>query len=217
MAPRSAALRRGVLVRRRAPLSRRQQMAMFAKQNALAVRHQKLVHGVVAQAVQRYPHLTAHREDLAQAGMIGLIQHARRYNPQKGAFSTLGVVRIKKHVLREAKKHLATVTVGERKISSLIRTGTLPRNVSLTSKRATTHLMSKAKEQGGLEASAAKIDVQRLLRALSVKERQVVQLRFLEDHPVKLVAKRLRLTPARVKKIQLGAMQKLRAQVKEAA
>jgi len=203
---------------------------MHARMTEATQKHMGLVHREVRAAIYGnkalkiagHPELAKHKEDLVQAGTVGLLEHARRYVKKKAKFSTLGVKRIRRHVLRAGKSILGGgLGVGERMLSKLNKLKKLPKTVRLETpaKSGTLRLRPEvAKLMGqGLGHAEAKIDLEKLLKKLSARSRTVIRLRFLEEQPVKAIAKQLKLTTGRVKKIQTEAMAKLRSHVRKEA
>ena len=83
--------------------------AMFAIKdssdpNGLVERHVGLVKRIAYHLVSRLPP-SVQVEDLIQAGMIGLLEASRNYNPQQGAsFETYAGIRIRGSMLDEIRR-----------------------------------------------------------------------------------------------------------------
>lgn len=179
-------------------LSDAQRKAMFANIQA----HQGLVRRVVSSQMHRIgPRSHISREDLISAGNLGLTEFARRFNVKRGVKFTTGAHQaITSRVLKEIQK--TTVRVPEKAIKKVAAKGALP----------TTHELSPlhAQEGNGLLAAEHRADVAKLLKKLSPTERKVVTLRHLQGHTLGVVAKRMKVSGVRIKKIEAGAMKKLK-------
>ena len=176
-----------------------QRKAVFANIQA----HQGLVHKAVAPYARKMPHL---KEDLVSAGNIGLLSFAHRYNPSRGAFSTGATQAIRSRVQREVFKG-STVRVPERPLRKMAKQGSLPYAVSL---KEVMHTASG----GGIEQAEARATIQRLVRNLPLRDQKVVQMRYIQDQPLGVVAKRLKIKSQQVRKIQMRAMKTLQQSAK---
>jgi RNA polymerase sigma factor for flagellar operon FliA len=71
----------------------------------LVSENQKLVHLVVNRFLKKYSVNTMEREDLVSWGLIGLVQAARLWDPQRGAsFSTLACRTIERMIIRGVRR-----------------------------------------------------------------------------------------------------------------
>src|SRR5713101_5441534 len=71
----------------------------------LVSENQKLVHYLVNRYLKKYFVGTMEREDLVSWGLIGLVQAARFWDPQRGAaFSTLAYTAIERMIIRGVRR-----------------------------------------------------------------------------------------------------------------
>ena len=178
-----------------------QRKAMFAQ---LAERHQGLVRREVNSAVRRSgPMYSDARSDLMQAGNIGLLQYAKRYNPKRSAsFSTGASQAIRTKVQREIQRS-KLVRVSEKKLGAEARKGALPTTVDLKEANARSTM-------GGIDQAEHRADIARLMKRLSPRDSAIIRMRYLEDRTASQVAKKLRISSTQVMKVEKRSLANLR-------
>ena len=76
----------------------------FKKTNDLVVLHEPLVKRIAYHLMSRLP-ASVQADDLIQAGMIGLIEASRKFDPEQGAsFETYAGIRIRGSMLDEIRR-----------------------------------------------------------------------------------------------------------------
>jgi len=162
--------------------------------------NENLVHFRVSRCVTRYRAGQLEREDLVSWGLIGLVQAARAWDPQRSScFSTLACKAIDHVILR-----------------GLSREGKArgPQTVSLEELRddGTTLdcLPAFDNVEGQLLSAETRTAVRQAVRALRPRARRLIEMRFFEDAPVEVVAGELGVSPRTVQQQQKQALRELR-------
>jgi len=180
--------------------------------------HQNLVGFMVRRYLQRYYVGDMEREDLVSWGMIGLLQAARAWDPERGrSFSTLACKAIERMIIRgvsrewKPERAAMTVSLDEPAFGEVgrPRTGTgtrAPAPVSGQQGFAPRALAPGAGERFGdriadsqdLERQfldgETRMVVRSALRQLSASGRHLIERRFYEEMPVGELAKELGMT-----------------------
>ena len=63
---------------------------------------------------------------------------------------------------------------------------------------------------GGIDTTEHKVDVAKLMKHLTPTEQRVLHLRRIQEQPLRLVSKKLKISGSRVRKIEAKAISKLR-------
>ncbi len=176
-----------------------------AERNALVEGNLALVRWVVNR-MTRQQHVDFDVfEELCQAGMLGLIRAAERFDPARGAFSTFAQAHIRQQVQYEIRAttfvHIpAHVAPGDRyRLLGILRPRSLPEKGCLCS--AVVLPDPNAGEGGDLDAA---------MRRLPARWRFILAARYWEGWTLKEVAGQLGVKPERVRQIQCRAVARLR-------
>jgi RNA polymerase sigma factor (sigma-70 family) len=171
--------------------------------------NEKLVQSVVNRYLKRYFVPGMEREDLVSWGMIGLVNAARAWDPERaGSFSTLAyrVIErsIAKGVMREWKPEQAAVTVSLDALVSGEETG----------EREESFLEQMAGEQDverEILQEATQAAVRTAVAGLPEPQRRLIELHFFEDVPVAEAAEALGVSRQGAYERQREALRKLRS------
>lgn len=143
--------------------------------------------------------------DEAEAvGMLALVQAARSYRPEAGAFTTLAWISVRRAILRAVDKQQPPSASGK------------PATVLFTDLDATGETYDPTAADGDAEQRRIedRDEIEHLLKCLPARSAQVVRLRFgLNDggteHSFAAIGASLGLSRTRVEQIYTAAMQKL--------
>lgn len=199
--------------RRLAPAGRRasrakRQRAMRTT-DALVARHRRLVAALAARTARR---TGLPFEDLMQEGTVALVQAAKRYRKERGAFSTYATHRVQSALKRAIGKFLP-VHMSERKaIAALKRKESLPFAVPIDPD-------AHVDPSGGINRAEARVTLAWLARALArlpAQQAAVMRARYwrngqVREEPlsVRRVARLLKITPGRVAQLEAAARKRL--------
>jgi RNA polymerase sigma factor (sigma-70 family) len=171
--------------------------------------NQKLVHFQVNRYLQRYFVGDMEREDLVSWGMIGLVQAARAWDPERAAsFSTLACRAIERMIIRgvrrEWKPERAAATVSLHEIiSGEERAGAQERFVDL--------IAAEQNVEGEFLDSEARTAVRSAVAQLSPSQRRLIERHYYEDVPVARLAEELGVSRQGIYVRQRRALRQLRA------
>src|SRR6266568_1608267 len=148
--------------------------------------NQKLVHYQVNRYLQRYFVGDMEREDLVSWGLIGLVQAARAWDPERsGSFSTLACRAIERMIIRgvrrEWKPERAAATVSlDDLISGEERVGAQERFADLVA--------AEQNVEGELLGSVTRAAVRSAVAQLSPPQRRLIERHYYDDVPVTTLA-----------------------------
>ena len=195
---------RTVPTRRRSRLGLRRQQKLTATQQRLVVDNQKLIHHFA----KRYRNAGIDYNDLVGEGQLGLLAAARRYQKQKGKFSTYASKDIEAHVRRALGKG-RVVRIPEKRLKQAKLQGPLTPMVSLDT----------VASEGGIAQAHARGSLSRLRRRatkLPDGPRQVFIKRFWsngdprpEPWPLRKVATTLKMPLTRAYRLERQAKRRL--------
>ncbi len=199
--------------------------AAVARRDRLILAHLGLVRGVVRKLRARLP-AAADVENLEAAGVLGLVEAARKFEPERGTrFDTYAYLRVRGAVLDELRRshplpqhvfeRLARIRKAREALSSAERLAALRlmRMASLEcGKGALARRLADPREEGpGRRAEEA--EQRRLLAealaALSERERRAVTLHYLNGLRLREVGEALGLSESRVSRLLGGARLRL--------
>lgn len=206
-------------LKRKGFVSPAQRKAAFAAM--MAEKHQKLVHKVVHQQMRRLgPKAYEMQEDLTSAGNIGLMKFGHRFDKKRGAQFQTGAWRAIQAEVTQEFQRAHTVRVPEGKIKVEAKKGALPSTVQIHgkgSKAVREHLANLSESrQPTLAQVESRAQIMKMVKkSLSPQEQQVFIARKLEDAPVGTVAKKLKITPAKVRTLEGRALRMLKRQAKK--
>ena len=178
-----------------------------AEVERLVSENQKLVHLVVNRYLKRYFVGTMEREDLISWGLIGLVQAARLWDPERGAFSTVAYRAIEwmiaRGVRREWKPDQAAATVSlDDLISGEPTAGHQERLVDL--------IAAEPHDDGGLLDRDTRVMVRSAVASLAPPQRRLIECLYYEAVPVARLAEELSLSRQAVYARQRMALRQLR-------
>jgi len=171
--------------------------------------NQKLVHFQVNRYLKRFFVGDMEREDLVSWGLIGLVQAARAWDPERsGSFSTLACWAIGRMIIRgvrrEWKPERAASTVSlDELIVGEEQAGSRERFVDL--------LTGEQDVEGELMHGETLAAVRSAVAELPAPERRLIERRYYEDVPVAALAEELGLSRQGVYLRQRQALRQLRA------
>jgi RNA polymerase sporulation-specific sigma factor len=179
-----------------------------AEVERLVSENQKLVHLVVSRYLMKYYVGTMEREDLISWGLIGLVQAARAWDPERGAFSTVACKAIEWMIVRGVRR--------EWKPDQAAATTSLDDLISReeTAGRQERSIERIAAEQDGEDALLDR-DTRAVVRSavakLSPPQRRLIERLYYEAVPVARLAEELSLSRQTVYARQRMALRQLRA------
>jgi RNA polymerase sigma factor (sigma-70 family) len=187
-----------------------------AEVERLVSENQKLVQLVVSRYLKRYYVGTMEREDLISWGMIGLVQAALRWDPERGAsFSTLACKAIERMIIpgvrREWKPDQASVTVS---LDDLIadEAGSLPQAGGGGPQQRFVELIAAAQDvEGELLHGETCAAVRAAVAELAPAARLLIERHYYEAVPVARLAEELGLSRQGIYARQRLALRQLRA------
>ena len=171
--------------------------------------NQKLVHFQVNRYLQRYFVGDMEREDLVSWGLIGLVQAARAWDPERsGSFSTLACRAIERMIIRgvrrEWKPERAASTVSlDDLISGEEQAGPREHFVDL--------LTAEQNVEGELLHGEARAAVRSAVANLPAPQRRLIERHYYDDVPVATLAEELGVSRQGVYVRQRQALRQLRA------
>lgn len=170
--------------------------------------------GLAYSYAQRFCATNMEYEDLAQEGMLGLMDAVDRFDPERGVkFSTYAVWHIRKSIMEAIRSRNDTVRTPRRQTSKTCSTLENENTLGDTTPQPDEEL-AELEEKAHLHKS-----IHECLRYLTLRDSLVIQLRHgvnvAEPLTLKVVGKLLDVTPERVRQIQKSAEGKLRTLLAE--
>lgn len=170
--------------------------------------------GLAYSYAQRFCATNMEYEDLAQEGMIGLMDAVERFDPNRGVkFSTYAVWHIRKSIMEAIRSRNDTVRTPRRQKSKSCAS-LENANQMVDTSRPPDELLSDLEEKAVIHKS-----IHECLRYLTLRDALVIQLRHGVNVPepftLKVVGALLNVTPERVRQIQQAAENKLRTLLAE--
>ena len=170
--------------------------------------NQKLVHYEVNRYLQRYFVGTMEREDLISWGLIGLVQAARAWDPERAAaFSTLACKAIERMVIRgvrrEWKPEQAAATMSLDELMGGEEAGSQERFVD--------RMGGAQNVEGGYLDNETRAAVRSAVAALSPSQRRLIERHYYEEVPIAMLAEELGISRQGVYVRQRQALRQLRA------
>jgi RNA polymerase sigma factor (sigma-70 family) len=175
--------------------------------------NEKLVYLQVSRYLQRYFVGAMEREDLVSWGLIGLVQAARLWDPQRGSFSTVACKAIEwmivRGVRREWKPDQAAATVSlDHLIGEDETPGPQERFVDL--------LAAEQNVEGELLTGETRAAVRAAVAELPAPQRRLIERHYYEDVPVAMLAEELGISRQSLYARQRQALRRLRAALSSA-
>ena len=177
--------------------------------------NQKLVHYQVNRYLQRYFVGDMEREDLVSWGLIGLVQAARAWDPERsGCFSTLACRAIERMIIRGVRREwkperdASTVSLDDL-ISGEEQAGSRERFVD--------RLTAEQDVEGELLDGEARAAVRSAVAELPAPYRRLIERHYYEDVPVTMLAEELGVSRQGIYMRQRQALRRLRATLTSAA
>jgi RNA polymerase sigma factor (sigma-70 family) len=170
--------------------------------------NEKLVYHQVSRYLKRHFVGGMEREDLVSWGMIGLVQAAGVWDPERGAFSTVACQAIEwmiaRGVRREWKPDQAAATVSlDHLIAGDETPGAQERFVDL--------LAAEQNVEGELLDGETRAAVRAAVAELPPPQRQMIERHYYEDVPVAMLADELGISRQGLYARQRQALRRLRA------
>lgn len=165
--------------------------------------------GLAYSYAKRFAATNMEYEDLAQEGMIGLMDGVDRFDPKRGVkFSTYAVWHIRKAIMESIRSRNDTVRTPRRQQSKTCATLVNADRLDDTSPPPD-EALAELEERAVIHKS-----IHECLRYLTLRDSLVIQLRHGVNVPapltLKVVGALFNITPERVRQIQRAAEQKLR-------
>jgi RNA polymerase sigma factor for flagellar operon FliA len=171
--------------------------------------HQKLVQLQVSRYLKRYYVGGMERDDLVSWGMIGLVQAARAWDPERGiSFSTLACKAIERMIIRGVRREwkpqqaAATASLDE-VISSEQQAG--------ARERFGERLTAEQDVEGELLHGEMHAAVRSAVATLPAPYRRLIERHYYDDVPVALLAEELGISRQGIYMRQRQALRRLRA------
>ena len=144
-------------------------------------------------------------DDLVQAGSLGLVGAARRYDARRGAFTPYAAATAEGEIRRYLRDRASVV-----RIPRAERAAAAPVPLAAVDDRES----PAARDE--IEACEQRAFVDELLGVLSARERAAIALRFRSDLPQREIARRLQLSQSQTSRLLAGALDKLRRSLEAA-
>ena len=176
--------------------------------------NQRLVHLLVNRYLKKYFVGGMEREDLISWGLIGLVQAARAWDPERGSFSTVACRAIEwmivRGVRREWKPEQAAATVSlDDPLLGEERIGNQERLVDL--------LAAAQNVEGELLDSETRAAVRAAVAQLAPQQQRLIERRYYEEVPVATLAEELGVSRQGLYMRQRQALRQLRVALSAAA
>jgi RNA polymerase sigma factor FliA len=179
-----------------------------AEVDRLVSENQRLVQLLVSRYLRKYYVGTMEREDLVSWGQIGLVQAARAWDPERGAFSTLACKAIEwmivRGVRREWKPDQAAATVS---LDDLI----VGEETTGSGERFVERITATQDLEGELLSGETRAAVRSAVTALPARQRRLIERYYYEEVPVARLAEELGVSRQMVYVRQRQALRRLRA------
>jgi RNA polymerase sigma factor for flagellar operon FliA len=171
--------------------------------------HQKLVHYEVNRYLQRYFVGDMEREDLVSWAMIGLVQAARAWDPERAAsFSTLACRAIQRMIIRGVRREWKP----ERAAATLSLDELIAGEEQIGSReRFVDRLTADQDVEGELFHGETRAAVRSAVAQLPAPYRQLIERRYYEEVPVTTLAREWGISRQGVYMRQRRALRHLRA------
>jgi RNA polymerase sigma factor (sigma-70 family) len=171
--------------------------------------NQKLVHFQVSRYLQRYYVGDMEREDLVSWGLIGLVQAARAWDPERsGCFSTLACRAIERMIMRGVRREWKP----ERAAANASLDEIISREQQAGSReRFVDRLTAEQDVEGELLDGEARAAVRSAVAMLPAPQRRLIERHYYEDVPVATLAEELGVSRQGVYVRQRQALRQLRA------
>jgi RNA polymerase sigma factor (sigma-70 family) len=179
-----------------------------AEVERLVHENQKLVHLLVNRYLKKYYVGTMEREDLVSWGLIGLVQAARLWDPERGSFSTVACKAIEWMILRgvrgEWKPEQAAATVSLDELISGEETAS-------PKERFVDRLAAAQNLEGELLDGETREAVRSAVAGLPASQRRLIERHYYEEVPVARLAEELGVSRQGLYARQRQALRQLRA------
>jgi RNA polymerase sporulation-specific sigma factor len=179
-----------------------------AEVERLVSENQKLVHYQVNRYLKKYFVGTMEREDLVSWGLIGLVQAARVWDPERGSFSTVACKAIEwmivRGVRREWKPEQAAATVSLDDLMAGEQTASLQ-------ERFVDRITAAENVEGELLDGETRSVVRSAVAELPAPQRGLIERRYYEEVPVARLAEELGMSRQGLYARQRQALRQLRA------
>jgi RNA polymerase sigma factor (sigma-70 family) len=176
--------------------------------------NEKLVHFQVNRYLQRYFVGAMEREDLVSWGLIGLVQAARAWDPQRGSFATLACKAIEQMIVRGVQREwkpdqaAATLSLDELMAS--------PEGEGREG-RIVDRIVDEQDVERELLEDESRAAIRGAVGKLRPAERRVIERRFYEEVPLGQVAEELGVSRQTVYLRQQVALRRLRGALSSTA
>ena len=180
-----------------------------AEVERLVSENQKLVHFQMNRYLQRYFVGDMEREDLVSWGLIGLVQAARAWDPERsGCFSTLACRAIERMIIRGVRREWKP----ERAASTVSLDDLLVGDEQAGShERFVDRLTAEQDVEGELLDGEARAAVRSAVAELPAPYRRLIERHYYEDVPVTMLAEELGVSRQGIYMRQRQALRRLRA------
>jgi RNA polymerase sigma factor (sigma-70 family) len=179
-----------------------------AEVERLVSENQKLVYYQVNRYLKKYFVGTMEREDLVSWGLIGLVQAARVWDPERGSFSTLACKAIEwmivRGVRREWKPDQAAATFS---LDDLI----VGEETTGSGERFVERITADQDLEGELLEGETRAAVRSAVAALPARQRRLIERYYYEEVPVAKLAEELGVSRQGLYLRQQQALRQLRA------
>jgi RNA polymerase sigma factor (sigma-70 family) len=184
-----------------------------AEVERLVSENQKLVQLMVGRYLKMYFVGTMEREDLVSWGLIGLVQAARVWDPERGSFATVACKAIEWMIIRGVRREWkparagATISLDEL-IAGEERAGSRERFVDL--------LAAEQDVEGEILHGETRAAVRSAVAKLPAVQRRLIERHYYEDVPVADLAEEWGVSRQRIYARQRQALRRLRATLSDA-
>lgn len=178
-------------------------------------KHLKFVIFVVSKLCKSSPSYQNFKEDLIQAGNLGLIEAVKKFDPVKGTFTTYAKYWIKNSIQRETHFLRNAAKIG---IERLIIFKEEPlKYTSLDDPNTSSSIQISSKTD--IEYDFFKEQVleelnKTLFEVLDVSERELINLRFYKDMSLAEIGNEINLSKQRIHQVQTQILSKLKSDPK---
>ena len=178
-------------------------------QSQLIVRDNKFVHdGLVHTVARRFAQTGMPYDDIVQAGRLGLVEAARKFDPSRGKqFSTYAVPWVRSEIQR-ARGRDFPIRLPERKIGQVEAPAIVPIQAAanvIDAERVLSPSLNQRDAQRTLRTAMNRLQV------LSPAQQAVMRERYFSSRPQSAqdIAKKLGITPGRVSQLEKAARKRL--------
>jgi RNA polymerase sigma factor (sigma-70 family) len=186
-----------------------------AEVERLVSENQKLVHLVVNRYLKKFFVRTMEREDLISWGLIGLVQAARVWGPERGAsFSTLACKVIERMIIRGVRRECSSPDEAAATLSlDDLMAGDKPAD---TQERFIERITVEQNVEGDLLTSERSAAVRAAVAELAPATRRLIERHYFEAVPVARLAEELGVSRQGIYARQRIALRQLRAALSSA-